>query len=294
MIYVDIRGGYGNQLFQYALARSIQEATGQAIQLNHYNLDNSNNGREFVLDRLVLNSDVCFSVERLPFFANIDSAPLRIMHHFFPGFLFRILCRFGVYVWFDSRYFSLDYDKKNDYYLAGWWQCHKYFSDIDEILRREIIPKDLNCLKDNPVIDLIESEESVCVQIRRGDYIENEDVRKSHYLCNESYFSRALLQIDNEIVNPVIFCFSDDIDWVKQNIKYDGKIYFETGDYSPEVSLYIMSKCKNFVISNSSFGWWAQFLSDNPNKVVYAPSKWLREDVKKRDIYMDYWRLIHV
>ena len=58
-------------------------------------------------------------------------------------------------------------------------------------------------------------------------------------------------------------------------------------------SLAAMALCKHFIIGNTSFGWWAQYMSKNKNKIVIAPSKWMRIDMPI-DIYQDNWMIIEV
>ena len=59
------------------------------------------------------------------------------------------------------------------------------------------------------------------------------------------------------------------------------------------VSLAAMAECKHFVIGNTTFGWWAQYLSENEDRIVVAPSKWMAIDMPI-DIYQDGWKLIEV
>lgn len=77
------------------------------------------------------------------------------------------------------------------------------------------------------------------------------------------------------VEDPVICFFSDDIKWVKTNIKIEGaKVYYESGEDPVWEKLRLMYSCKNFIISNSTFSWWAQYLSKNPNKIVISPNRW--------------------
>ena len=85
------------------------------------------------------------------------------------------------------------------------------------------------------------------------------------------------------------------MEYVKEHLidcsKYD---VIEQDKESPvHISLAVMSKCKHFVIGNTSFGWWAQYLSENENKIVVAPSKWMKIEMPI-DIYQDDWEIIDV
>jgi hypothetical protein len=79
------------------------------------------------------------------------------------------------------------------------------------------------------------------------------------------------------------FVFSnthDDIEWIKENYKFPEKYdieYVDLGNSDYE-EFELMRNCKNFVISNSTFSWWAAYLSDYEDKCVALPEKWTRKD----------------
>ena len=85
------------------------------------------------------------------------------------------------------------------------------------------------------------------------------------------------------------YVFSDDIEWTRQNIKCDGATYVDkTG--SEFIDLALMMKCKNFIIPNSTFSWWAQYLSNAPDKIVIAPEIWLNDEGPRQNgVYLDNW-----
>lgn len=95
-----------------------------------------------------------------------------------------------------------------------------------------------------------------------------------------------------KVKNPHFFVFSDDLNWVKENLKTNVNITFVDSHNDSCNELNIMKHCKNFIISNSTFSWWAQYLSDNLGKVVVAPRPWLRKIPS--DIYMENWITIPV
>ena len=87
--------------------------------------------------------------------------------------------------------------------------------------------------------------------------------------------------------------FSNDVNWVKKNLKFRGRVSYESGDDEVWEKLRLMYSCKHFIMSTSTFCWWAQYLSSNCDKIVVAPSKWMMVDMPI-GIYQDNWHLIEV
>lgn len=296
MIYVDARGRIGNQMFQYAIARDFQLRTGQKIVISHYNLNKHHKDWPYSLDQLLLNSEVVHSTDRLPIFADTDRLPLKTARHFFPMTTFRFLSNFGIYELMDTNYIEVPFDYHKNYYFIGIWQSEKYFGKASELLKDELRPKFVNYKKNSRLYNLMESTDSVCVSIRRGDYVDDPSTRKKFYVCDEQYFRTAIEKVKEDIPNATLFLFSNDVDWARDNINFDGDIYAEDGTDTPEEKLNLMASCKHFVISNSTFSWWAQYMSKNKNKKVYAPSRWLPTHKSSAEcaLYNDSWKLIDV
>lgn len=291
MIYVEIRGNLGNQLFEYGLARSLQEITGQKITLLTSSLAkyNSHLNYEFHLNDYVLNDNVLIDeISNFPRIINTYRWPLKPIKKVFPNLVFSFFSMFGVYLWLKSTYKRIKIRKRKNYYISGYWQSSKYFSNVEGLLKKEFSPKAERLEKNRDLYKAIEENESVCVTIRRGDYISNERFKKIFYMCDEAYFEKAIGEMKKRVQNPAFIFFSDDIEWVKENIKVDGQAFYEAGDDPVWEKLRLMSLCKHFIISNSSFSWWAQHLSTNTNKIVVAPSSWY-PDNRKCDIYEDGW-----
>jgi len=91
------------------------------------------------------------------------------------------------------------------------------------------------------------------------------------------------------VESPIFYVFSEDLEWVKQNINIPSNSVFV--DYNPDLpsshDMQLMSLCKHQIISNSSYSWWAAWLNQNPSKIVVAPDKWFVGDIET-DIYTDY------
>ena len=139
--------------------------------------------------------------------------------------------------------------------------------------------------------------ESICVTVRRGDYVSDNSIQKFVDICSVDYFLEGVQIIRKKLNtnNLSVIVFSDDVDWCRENIRFEGisNVFYESGNDPIWEKIRMMYSCKHFVISNSSFSWWAQYLSRNENKIVVAPSKW-RNYENAMDIYESGWILVDV
>ncbi|MFV0341459.1 MAG: alpha-1,2-fucosyltransferase [Anaerocolumna sp.] len=304
MIYVDLKGNLGNQLFIYAFARKVQQKTGEEICLSTFNLSKYFPSYEMTLNQYILNDKCHFENNKLPFYLNSNSILHKIfgkvfkpeykVRKYFEKIRFRFLLKFGVLYWMGEDYMNFDFNllkKYKNIYVNGFWQSHKYFDDIRAILLSEIVPKEgiKDCNK--KLMSTVLNSDSVCVSIRRGDYVYNSKITKRYYLCDMNYFTRAVEMLYSWNPKISIICFSDDILWVKENVKFKCPMYYESGKDNVSQKLLLMSSCKYFILSNSSFSWWAQYLSDGLE--VIAPSRWYSNGDGK-DLYQDKWELVPI
>lgn len=304
MIYVDMKGNLGNQLFEYAFARKLQEKTDQEICLNNCFLNLYFKDYKFSLDDYVLNERVNIeNTKKLPWFMNIYTFSSKLImkiikknkkiDEIVSNYIYNEFSKRGYYLWLKETYKPIKVYQRDDYYVTGFWQCDKYFDDIRNILLEELKPKYDRLVENKNLYKIIEENESICVTIRRGDYVHNEKIRKNYLVCDEEFYYEAVNRIKQKYPNAIVICFSDDIEWVKNNLDFKCETYYENGNDPVWEKLRLMSCCKHFVISNSSFSWWAQYLSCNKNKIVYAPTKWY-VDNRKVDIFQDSWKYINV
>lgn len=165
------------------------------------------------------------------------------------------------------------------FYYSGVIENTLFFEKIRPILLEEFTPKEPPMAENKELYDIIEQTNSVCVSVRRGDYLAPEHI-KDFYVCDETYFLRAIEVLKEKIVNPTLIFFSDDIEWVKEHIKSDIPSYYEFGNVPAWEKMRLMYSCKHFIISNSTFAWWAQYLCRNTDKVVIAPDRWRNGEVR--------------
>lgn len=296
MIYLQLTGGLGNQLFQYGFARAIQKQTKEMICINTYGF-RFDNQRDYSLDAYELNLNVIVPDEaegkkqwnKVLFRCRLYHKLGRM--HGQKAFLG--LTKKGLFITFDVYSYYKYCLMADDKYIYGTFQSGKYLKDIREELLREIT------LKNPPEGKILEQRrrmeecESVCVHVRRGDYISNAIDNRTLNICTEQYYDQAMKVISERIANPVFYVFSnskEDVEWIRENYHFptDRTVYItsENRDYE---ELWLMSHCKHFVIANSTFSWWAQYLSTNDKKIVAAPEKWYLGDQDATDIYEDTW-----
>lgn len=290
MITVEIKGGIGNQLFQYAFARSLAIELNDEIELDkswyYWNsLLKKNTKRSFVLNSLnTRNVNITQKRLRYAFARTINKFKVVDFPFTFNKTRYIVEQKFG----YDPNVYKADYENK---YFIGFWQSYKYFSNIRRILLSEIKPNFVLSPDSISLIKSARSTDSIAVHFRRGDYLINSKTRKFHGICSLDYYKNALDFISKNIRNPLFFVFSDDIKWVKGNFHFNSATIYIDSNYkvSDLESLWIMKNCKHFVIANSTFSWWGAWLSTNDHKIVVAPKKWFNNDVDTSDLIPKDW-----
>lgn len=259
MILVEICGGLGNQLFQYALARKLKEIGKEVyLDLSWFDIYTE---REYMLDKYFL------SVVKTS--NKIDQK--RKMWSCVPLWRRRHIYTEKPYS-FDADVFKID-----NVILKGYWQSDKYFGDIREILLEELIP-DFAYVSEycKDMCEKIEQCCSVSVHIRRGDYLIEQNREQRDGICTERYYQRAMDMLRNKCKGKHVhfYFFSDDMKWVKQNYAGNDVSYVDTNNDAPYEEIWLMSRCKHNIIANSSFSWWGAWLNCNEKRMVIAPSSW--------------------
>ena len=127
---------------------------------------------------------------------------------------------------------------------------------------------------------IINNKNSVIIHIRGGDYLSRKS-KKKYLVLNEKYYKKAILLIKKKIKNPFFFIFTNDINYstliIKKVLKKE-KFQF-INDATDCHDFFLMSQCKNFIISNSTFSWWASYLSSNKKKIIICPKKWFVKNI---------------
>jgi hypothetical protein len=299
MIIVKLWGGLGNQMFQYALGKKIAHLNHTELKLDvSLLLDRSPRKnftyRNFDLDIFNVSAQIA-SAEDIKYFKvakNKFEKIIKIINQKIFGIATNK--KFNYIIESQFNFNPIILKAVDNTYLDGYWQTEKYFNDIENIIRNEFILKIKPTQKIKDLEEKILNTESVCINVRRGDFVNNPVANKFHGVCDIDYFNEAIAIIEQKISNPYFYIFSDDIDWCRANFK-DVKHNYLIVDHdfagkNFEYYLYLMTKCKEFIIPNSSFGWWAAWLSENRKKNIIAPKKWFQSKTRNySDLLPDSW-----
>jgi hypothetical protein len=167
-------------------------------------------------------------------------------------------------------------DLPDDVYLDGYWQSHRYFDDVDGLIRSELTLAPPMSESDQEVTRLIDATASVAVHVRRGDYVTHHAASKMHGSCSPEYYERAFAYVLKHVAAPHFFVFSDDPSWVYSNMKFPGQftVVAHNGPEDAVQDLRLLAHCKHQITANSSFSWWGAWLNPSREKIVVTPKQW--------------------
>ncbi len=287
MIIVNLKGGLGNQMFQYALGRKLAIQNKDVLKLDTSGLDRANKVgdiyRPFALGSFDIQDMIATPTE-----VRSLKYPNGLLSKGARWFRFKILRQ--THVGWEPRVLN----KKGDLYLDGFWQSPKYFEDIRKIILKDFSLKVSFSSSAQKYVDMMQEGIAISLHLRRGDYINNKKVLKAYGVCSFEYYKKAIAEISSQVTNPVYFVFSDDIQWVKENLSIDGRVIYVTGsDITDVEEVILMSKCSHNIIANSSFSWWGAWLNQNKGKIVVAPKPWFETNEKHfKYLIPDSWTRI--
>jgi len=298
MIILKLSGGLGNQMFEYAYGLWVSKYFNEdliidctefeldeirELSLQHLNIENLvflDDSSDVYDDKnaVVLNKDIVSIKNARKMSSHSNQSRIKLELSFFMMKLSNI-------------YYKNFFRRKNKV-IDGFYQSEYYFypirNKIKEIFKVNTEPSP----KNKEIIETIDKSNSVCVHIRRGDYLNSE--WSSLQVCTSEYFYKAVDYMKKQLINPVFFVFSnchEDIEYIKHNFKFDGNFVYvdlQNPDYE---ELRLMMSCKHFIISNSTFSWWAQYLSDYNDKIVIAPKVWDKNG-HRSEVYQENWILM--
>ncbi len=271
MIYVNLKGGLGNQMFQYACARALSLRTENplAIVRTEHVGDTT---RAFSLKNFSIQGDIV-SVDAVPWLQKFRAyVAQKVFRQFSVHFRPSILTREGTV------------------YLDGYFQSEKYFIDYAEQIRKDFtVTSPLSTSAARYAAIIAQDPFPVALHVRRGDYVNNPDFGG---IADAAYYGRAIAALRSFVPEAHFYVFSDDIAWCKENINLPSDtVFVSQPDMRDYEELTLMARCHYMIMANSSFSWWGAWLNTYPAKIVIAPALWSHHhnDTWYRDIIPPSW-----
>lgn len=245
MIIIRILGGLGNQLFIYAFGRALEINYGLDVSFDTYSgFKRDAYNRKFELNNFNVKIKKATAYDSFYF-------PLRKRL----GFITKILY-LGSFYLEEYQNFSIEnlveIEKKyKKVFIQGYFQKAEFFENIKEDLKKEIVLTRPLSDEGKYLLDKIRESNSVAVHIRL-----KERANKNNW----KFYIDNINRLKKDLNNPLFFIFSDDIKSCKDNLAPESFLIFieNTSDHLED--FWLMKHCKHFIISNSTFSWWAKFL----------------------------------
>lgn len=271
MIIIDIKGGLGNQLFQYALGRNLSLLNKQELKFDISHFNKKACARKYSLNNFNIAGKIATKAE----IAKYTNTPviIRYVHKLLPYYRRPLINQKGTV--FDPNILLA-----KDAYLSGYWQSEKYFISNATTIKKDLLLKKnkLSELRSNQYFKKITDSNAVSVHIRRGDYVTNPKTNKKFGILPMEYYKKASQHIESKVKTPLhYFVFSDDITWAKKNISFENNpiTFVEQETNKDYIDLMLISLCKHNITANSTFSWWGAWLNSNPDKITIAPKQWV-------------------
>lgn len=295
MIITKLQGGLGNQMFQYAAARGIRGGK-RAIAID----------KSFYDENISSSDTFTARAYELNIFKNLEIRPLNT----FEKIIYKSSNKNSDYSKIFKPALKIIKQQENEYidgikdnwgliYLDGYFQSEKYFFHIKSNLKHELSFAKLEDESSKVFLDNINAiDNSVCVHVRRGDYLKLE-VLKYHGLLPLDYYIEAIKKVESQIDQPHFFIFSDDLAWCNENFKNLNFSFTLVNTINKGRNSWkdmcLMSYCKHHIVANSSFSWWGAWLS-NKSGLKIAPYNWFNPAVANfniADIIPASWHILN-
>ncbi len=291
MIISKLLGGLGNQMFQYAAGYALSRKLDLPYRIDITLLKKYNNHNGYQLDEIF---DSKFEVaNNLEIWKVLKLRSLSIINE--------PVEKVNPYVFNTKEKVFREYSHNFNYninqicdtcYLSGYWQTTKYFENVkDEIRKIFTFKHELKELNKTHELEILQTN-SICLHVRRGDYISNLSALKFHGICSLEYYKKAIQYIYEKVENPFFFIFSDDVEFIKNNFSElkNFKIIDNNQGRKSYIDLRLMALCKHHIIANSTFSWWGAWLAKKENQIVVTPKTWFEGSQEvMNDIYCDNW-----
>lgn len=283
MIIIQMSGGLGNQLFQYALYFALKQ-DGKEVKIDTETAQQYEHKRAVQLDKLGIFFDSATKQEIDKYLDCSKNILSRIRR--------KIAGRRNLLVIEQENNYEEKFLELDNGYFQGYFQSEKYFKKYTDELINKINLNNVVLSKESRSLLLqIENMQSVGIHIRRGDYLQKEFCGNYGGICTDEYYESAIRYIRNNVDKPVFFVFSNDSEWCREHYMGEEFVIVDCNDEDKGyMDLILMSHCKHNIIANSSFSWWAAWLNKNRGKIIISPSKWINTQ-ECRDVWSEDMRI---
>lgn len=298
MKIVNILGGLGNQMFQYAFAialKNIYVKETVYVDVQHYKnaFIKKYHGNNFYhngyeINKVFPNATIkpanAWNLMKVSYYIP-NQILARTVRRLFPKRKSEFVADQQPYVFLPEAL-----DVKDNCYFDGYWMSPLYFDAYrDEILKEfEFRPFDT---KENMKFQsLLQKDNSVTIHIRRGDYVGSNTLGG---ICTLNYYHNAINEVRKIVVKPVFFIFSNDQDWCMENLKNEfgnSEVHFVSNNRGTESyrDMQLMSIARCNILANSSFSWWGAYLNQRKDHITFCPNKW-HNTMEYKDHYVEGW-----
>lgn len=264
-----MKGGLGNQLFQYAAARRLAMSNDAELVIDEKTgFRRDAYGRSYMLDRFNIAGRLATPRDLMAPFGRFRLRRLRLSSRKAPFENRKYVEQAGA-AW-EPR--LLDLEVRDWVYLEGYWQSERYFRDVQDTIRKELTLKDPVDEPNARLADEMQATNSVAIHLRWFDPSDRDSTRNG----NREYYEKAIAHIEARVPGVEYFVFSDDIEAARAFTglpKDRCRFVSHNAADAPHVDLWLMSRCKHFIVANSTFSWWGAWLSPSPDKIVVAPGR---------------------
>lgn len=289
-VVVRLVGGMGNQMFQYAAAKAVALRSGANLVLD-LSWFLTTNDRRYALAPLRITARTTSQM-----FSSSRNA--RLIKKAVYWLSERIVKLHPGNRAFSEQHFHFDpeiLEVRAPVCLHGYFQSEKYFAEFRNVIASEFTVTTPPQFLARAILEKMASQDTICLHIRRGDYVANPTTNAFHGVCSLEYYERGLRMVSEGLVNPHCYIFSDDPQWVRAN--YNCPLPMSVmdihGSDEAHEDLRLMTACKHFVIANSSLSWWGAWLGSHPQKRVVAPENWFRGNAPDtKDLIPERWARI--
>lgn len=300
MIHLILSGRLGNQLFMYAAAEQLRLRRSRNETICIHDIDILRSGwmtdllPEYALPGVEFDhADYTDQIKKI----NLQSILLR-------GYLDFILPKpYQTKYRLEKKYRKLfqrnglllcqngflptdELPDAKDVVMLGYFQSEQYFPDLRDKLIESLVLRERLEEHGYPLLDELPDRNTVCVTLK----VESNVGNKAYGVCTEEYWRKGIRYMKEHTENPLFFVCSDNVDYAKGLLSpiIGNDVIFQPRGFDAVDTLSAMALCNHYVISNSSFSWWAQYLGSAPEKIVAAPSRWMAVDMPLA-IEQDNW-----